>query len=109
MLYEVLKYKNTSGKEPFEDWIGSIKDTTTSIRIEKRIELIRNGNFGDYKHLENGVYELRFHFGSGYRVYYAKDGNKIIILLCGGDKSTQTKDIIKAKKYYKDYLQRQND
>jgi putative addiction module killer protein len=109
MLYEVLKYKSTSGKEPFGDWINSIKDTTTSIRIEKRIELIRNGNFGDYKYLENGIYELRFHFGSGYRVYYAKDGNKIIILLCGGDKSTQTKDIVRAKKYYKDYLQRQND
>lgn len=62
-----------------------------------------NSQYGDCKNLGNGVCELRFRFGSGYRIYFAKEEEKLILLLCAGDKSTQTKDIEKAKQYWTDY------
>lgn len=61
------------------------------------------GNLGDYKSLGEDLYELRLHFGSGYRIYYGELEDIIILLLCGGDKSTQSRDIIKAKNYFKEY------
>lgn len=71
-----------------------------------RVEI---GNYGDYKPLGDGVYELKLHFGSGYRVYFAEDGDIIVILLCGGDKSSQSKDIEVAKAYWKELLERNNE
>ena len=71
-----------------------------------RVEI---GNYGDYKPLGDGVYELKLHFGSGYRVYFAEDGYIIVILLCGGDKSSQSKDIEVAKAYWKELLERNNE
>jgi putative addiction module killer protein len=62
------------------------------------------GNFGDYKHIENGIYELRFITKSGFRIYYFQENNKIIILLNGGNKSSRQRDITKAKEYFVDYL-----
>lgn len=108
MKYEILKYLTEKGKEPYSEWINSFKDKTIKARISKRILSIGDGNFGDHKYLSDGVYELRCHFGSGYRIYYGKDGDKIILLLCGGDKSTQVKDVIKAKEYWQDYLEDKN-
>ena len=102
-LVELFKLK--TNKEPFKDWIGSL-DYSTQERILTRINRIKFGNFGDYKNLGDGVFELRFDFGSGYRIYFGKSGNKIIILLCGGDKKTQNKDIEKAKQYWKHYEQK---
>lgn len=64
------------------------------------------GNLGDHKSIEKGVWELRFDFGAGYRVYYAEENNKIILLLCGGNKSNQKQDIKKAISYWQDYLAR---
>ncbi|MEC4678956.1 MAG: type II toxin-antitoxin system RelE/ParE family toxin [Nitrospirota bacterium] len=75
----------------------------TRRRIIQRVTRLESGNYGDYKSLKDGVFELRLSFGSGYRVYCAEDGNTIVILLCGGDKSTQEKDIEAAKAYWKEY------
>jgi len=81
-------------------------------RIEARLERITKGNLGEYKHLFDTVYELKFKNHSGFRIYYGLDGNKIILLLNAGNKSTQRRDIQKAKIYWNDYInkkERKND
>lgn len=102
-------YKQADGKKPYEEWLGGIKDGTSRARIRARIDKVATGNFGDFKSVGDGVSELRFTFGPGYRVYYGLDGEKIVLLLFGGDKSTQDKDIEKAKEYWKDYKERTNE
>lgn len=71
-------------------------------RIRKRLLRIESGNLGDYKSIGEGVFELRFFFGSGYRIYFGFSGETVVLLLCGGDKSSQTKNIEKAKIIWKD-------
>ena len=83
--------------EVYTKWFASLKDEKVKARIDKRIERIKYGNFGDAKILGNGISELRLQFGSGYRIYYMQHRQKIVILLCAGDKSTQENDIKKAK------------
>ena len=83
--------------EVYTKWFASLKDEKVKARIDKRIERIKNGNFGDAKTVDNGISELRLQFGSGYRIYYMQHVQTIVILLCGGDKSTQENDIKKAK------------
>lgn len=99
-------YATNSGKKPFIDWIESLKDKTVRYRLKERLDRVSLGNMGDYKYLECGVSEFRFDFGSGYRIYFAEEGKTIILLLSGGDKSTQKKDIKKAIAYWKDYQAR---
>jgi len=98
-------YHDSNGREPFTEWIKSISLRDRS-RIFARLDRIESGNLGDYKSVSDGVYELRFHFSSGFRVYYGEVNNKIILLLCGGDKSSQKKDVKKAKVYWKDFISR---
>ena len=85
----------------FNKWLNGIKDFRAKIKIVKLIDKMEDGNFGDVKHVGEGISESRIHYGPGYRVYFIQKGNKIIILLCGGDKSTQQKDIEKAKELKK--------
>lgn len=80
----------------------SLKDPVTRLRIRRRLDRVELGNFGDYKPLGDGVYELKLAFGSGYRIYFAEDGDTIVILLSGGDKSSQVKDIATAKMYWQE-------
>ncbi len=95
-----IYYKESqTGKEPAREWLESLKDRTGQSRIFTRIERAESGNFGDHRSVGSGVFELRLDIGPGYRVYYALDGNDIILLLVGGDKSTQSKDIDVAKQY----------
>ena len=101
--YTIYIYTDNSGKAPFVSWLDSIKDIKIRQRIKLRIDRLLDGNFGDCKSVGDNVYELRMFFGAGYRVYYTVENNILIILLCGGDKSTQSKDIKKAKLYLKDY------
>lgn len=82
----------------FDEWLASIKSIQYRARIIKRFDMVELGSFGDYKSVGNNLFELRFFFGSGYRVYYTIKDEKVIFLLSGGDKSTQKKDIIKANK-----------
>jgi putative addiction module killer protein len=83
--------------EYFKTWIRSLKDRQTKQIINARIRRISTGNFGDSKPAGNGVSELRIDYGPGYRVYYIRRGDELVILLCGGDKSTQGRDIETAK------------
>ena len=81
----------------FLEWIGALRDVQARARIAKRIDRIALGNFGNSKPVGNGVSELRFTFGPGYRVYYTRRGDVVVILLCGGDKGSQERDIKRAK------------
>lgn len=101
--YEIAIYKNSDGKEPFITWLNSIKDVKTQRRIRLRLDRLTDGNFGDCKSVGENLFELRFTFGSGYRVYYTVENNKLVILFTGGDKSSQIDDIKKAKHYLKEY------
>ncbi len=78
----------------------------TRAKILTRLDRLKFGNFGDCKTLKEGVCELRIHYGPGIRIYYGKIGNKVILLLCGGDKGSQDRDVAKAKEYLKDYQSR---
>lgn len=98
-------YKDKKGREPYRDWLSSLKDSATKARIDQRVRRIELGNPGVHAPVGEGVWELKLDFGPGYRVYYGEQGNNIIILLCGGNKDSQERDIIKAKKYWKDYME----
>ncbi|MFN7903559.1 MAG: type II toxin-antitoxin system RelE/ParE family toxin [Pseudobdellovibrionaceae bacterium] len=92
---------------PFDEWLDS-QDVTVQTRIEARIERFKDGNFGDYKSVGDGVLEARFFFGSGYRVYFSLEDQVLVLIISAGDKSSQTKDIEKAKLYLKKYLEDKN-
>jgi len=81
----------------FDDWLDNLKNRTAVLRIAARIDRIEQGNFGDTKSITDEISELRFLFGSGYRIYYILEEKTVILLLNGGDKSSQRKDIKKAK------------
>lgn len=83
--------------DKFEKWLRSIVDIRSRRKITLRIQRLKLGNFGDYKSVGKEVYELRIHFGPGYRVYFAKKGELFVILLVGGDKGSQSKDIIQSQ------------
>ena len=96
-------YTTAAGVCPFREWrMAQSRDRRTKAAIDARITRFRTGNFGDSKPIGDGVAESRIHFGPGYRVYYGVDGNKIV-LLTGGDKSTQDADSRLARKYWADY------
>lgn len=87
---------------PFLEWLRSLEASEKEM-VYERFEKIEVGYFGDYKNLGGGVAELRIHFGPGYRIYFGRDGRDIVILLCGGDKGSQIKDIKRAKFFWEDY------
>lgn len=100
----VIVYETQDNKEPFTDWLFSLRDKITRYRIEARIDRIKQGNYGDYKRF-CGIIELRLDFGKGYRLYCGEDGHTFVVLLIGGNKSSQDKDIKKALDYWRDYLE----
>lgn len=100
-------YLTKDRKEPAREWIDALKDKAGLAKILTRIRRAENGNFGDHKSLGDGVGELRIALGPGYRIYYGIDDyGDLIILLIGGDKSSQDKDILKAKIFWRDYKNR---
>ncbi len=105
-MINIRIYTDPQGKSPFREWLSLIKDKITKARIRARLDRVSLGNFGDYKLIANNLWELRLQFGSGYRIYYTIFENEIVILLCGGDKSTQTRDIEKAKRYINELKER---
>ena len=96
-------YRTSNGLEPFTEWLISIHDRNTRNRIERRLDRIRSGNFGDYRSVGAGVFELRFSFGVGYRIYFGGVDDTIVLLLCGGNTSSQARDIERAKRYWLEY------
>jgi putative addiction module killer protein len=99
--YSLRYYLDDNGEAPFIKWLTSLRDRNAHARISARLNRIKLGGFGDVKALGDGVYELRIDYGPGYRVYYAMDGATIVLLLIGGDKDTQKRDIKLAKSYWK--------
>lgn len=85
----------------FDKWLSKKLDNTERTQVLARLERAKNGNFGDVESVGSNIYELRFHSGSGLRVYYTKIGEIVILLLCGGNKTSQSEDIVKAKKLLK--------
>ena len=105
-IVEVLEYLTTDGRNPFREWLEALKDREARARVRVRINRIRLGNFGDSKSVGGGISELRIPYGLGYRVYYGRQGDAIVLLLCGGDKRTQSRDIDLAQDRWQDYLRR---
>ena len=101
-------YEAENGKRPFEEWVKDLKNPSTVRRVQARLAGVIAGNLGDVKPVGEGVSELRLQFGSGFRIYFGYEGDELIILLCGGDKSSQDKDVRKAKEYWADYRSRNN-
>ena len=100
-------YQTKEGKEPAREWLESLKDKRTRGKVLTRIRRAETGDFGDWKGIGDGVCEMRIPHGPGFRVYFGiDDEGDLIILLAGGDKSTQSGDIEKAKSYWQDYKDR---
>lgn len=98
---QLRRYRTEDGKHPFDIWFASIRDGKSRNVILSRLDRVEDGNFGDCEPIGEGVVELKFRFG-GLRVYFGEDGD-LVILLWGGDKSTQPSDILKAKSFWGDY------
>lgn len=99
--YSIELFESAHGKVPFEDWFVGLRDEKTKAVIRKRLDRLCLGNFGDHRHIREGVYELRIDYGPGFRIYYAHADKKIILLLVGGNKSSQRRDIEIAVTYWK--------
>jgi putative addiction module killer protein len=102
-------YETENGKRPFEEWIRDLRDPSTARRIQARLAGVSAGNLGDVKPVGEGVNELRLAFGAGYRIYFGSVGEELIILLCGGDKSSQDRDIKKAKEFWSHYRSKNHE
>jgi putative addiction module killer protein len=100
---QVWIYEAESGRLPYREWLLALKDRRAREVIVSRIARVRSGNLGSVRSVGDSVFELKVNHGPGYRVYFGQDGNEWVILLCGGDKSTQDADIKKAKTYWADY------
>ena len=101
--YQLTYYTDETGDKPFKKWLYGLRDRAAFARITTRLARVEIGNVGDYKNVGSGVFELRIHYGPGYRVYYGHSGNEIVLLLLGGDKTTQAQDIATAATYWKHY------
>lgn len=105
-MFEIQHYRTAQGVDLFDRWIEGLRDRKVVAKVLTRINRVSLGNFGDYRALDGGVSELRIDWGPGYRVYFARVGKVILLLLSGGDKTTQQKDIENAKAYLQDYKDR---
>lgn len=99
----VVAYADVNGHEPYTEWLDGLQDTQGQARIRTRLRRLAAGLYGDSESVGAGVKELRMFFGPGYRVYFGEEANEIVVLLAGGDKSTQKQDINRAKAYWKEY------
>lgn len=104
---ELLRYQREDGREPFTEWLSTLRDKAAEARIRIRLRRVEAGNLGDCEPVGDGVLELRIHLGAGYRVYFGRHGNSLVILLCGGDKGSQAADIRRAKAFWAEWKQRQ--
>lgn len=108
-MKKIKYYQSQTGKEPFKEWLQSVRDSVGVAQINNRVRRLSLGQRGDSEPVGEGVFELRIHFGPGYRVYYAELEQKLVILLLGGHKGTQKRDIARAKEYWKDYKRQYDD
>ena len=106
-MIEVFRYQSDDGTEPVTDWLQSLRDKQAQAKVRVRLKRLEAGIFGDCEPVGDGVLELREHLGAGYRVYFGRHGQHIVILLYGGTKKTQSTDIKTAKAYWADWKRRQ--
>ncbi len=104
--HSIEYYYTVDGKIPYREWFYSLKDEKTIAIIHARLARVRVGNMGDCVPVGEGVFELKIHFGPGYRLYFGQIGYRTVLLLYGGTKKTQVKDITRAKEYWRDYRRR---
>ena len=104
-MNKLVVYVSEEGKTLFDDWFDNL-DTMAALKVRTALARIETGNLGDVKPVGQGVSERRITFGPGYRVYFGKDGDTLVILLCGGTKKRQSKDIEQAKAFWDDYKNR---
>ena len=102
---EIKIYQQDDERSPFVSWMENLKDLRAKAKILVRLDRISLGNFGDTKSVGEGVSELRIHEGKGYRVYFGREGDEIVLLLCAGNKASQQKDIKLAKQYWRNYCE----
>lgn len=106
-MIKLREYADNVGKRPFADWLSRLRDMQGKARIIKRLARVQAGLLGDWKAVGDGVIELREDHGPGYRIYAGKHGQTLIVLLIGGDKRSQNRDIEHAKHYWKDWKNRE--
>ena len=105
-MIEIHPYVSQRGKDIFDYWLTQLADARAQAKIAVRINRLAAGNFGDCKSLRQGLFEVRIVWGPGYRIYYATIGTSCVLLLCGGDKRTQSADVERAIDYWNDYKRR---
>ena len=107
MVY-VLRYQAEDATEPVTEWLNNLRDRQAQARLRVRLRRLEAENFGDCDPVGEGVFELREHVGAGYRIYLGRHGQKVVILLCGGDKKSQAADIKRARMFWIDWKRRQS-
>ena len=105
-MIELRRYQLEDKSAPVTKWLRDLRDTRARAQIEVRLRRVSAGNFGNCKSVGDGVSELKLDIGTGYRVYYGKHGQALVVLLCGGDKGSQQADITRAKAYWTDWKRR---
>lgn len=103
---ELVHYLSLDGRDIYQEWLEGLRDMRARVAIDRRVERLAKGNPGDHKFCREGVWELRVDTGPGYRVYYAQSGQTLVVLLCGGDKGSQSGDIDKAVICWRDWQRR---
>lgn len=103
-MITIRYYQQVNGRLPFQDWLETLPDRRARSDIIRRLDRLKRGHFGTHRFLRDKVWELKIDVGPGYRVYYAKEGEAVILLLCAGSKRTQQKDIERAVEYWKIHL-----
>ena len=106
-MIELFRYQREDGLQPLTEWLSALRDKVAQARIRVRLRQVQAGNFGDVEPVGDGVSELRIHVGAGYRVYCARHGRTVVILLCGGDKGSQSADIKRAREFWLEWKRRQ--
>lgn len=99
----LVLYETTEARCPWQEWFDGLKDRKTRASIDARLQRLQLGNFGDRKAVGEGVWELRVHIGPGYRIYLGQEADAVVVLLCGGSKHSQRRDIKRARTYWRDY------
>lgn len=106
MHIRLIHYQRPDGQLPVVQWLLQLRDAMAAARIAKRLNRLEQGNFGDSRAIREGLVELRVDIGPGYRIYLGRHGQDLVILLAGGDKSTQSRDIEQALNYWKEWKAR---
>lgn len=108
LRFKIREYLSENGESPFDSWLIGLRDLRARARVDTRLNRASLGNFGDYASVGGGVLELRIFYGPGYRVYYSLVGENVMLLLLGGTKGTQKRDVQIAKAYLADYRKRES-